>query len=119
MSIQDSLNIQGFNLQVLSESFFFKYKSTIFVLFDSLKPETQNDAHLKIAQSAWFVNCAICFQEAGKTKRKGGKKDCFHKRKEKKTPTIKGASLISTLHTDLIRSHQLKPGQCLRVQSTA
>jgi len=37
MSIQDSLNIHGFNLQVLSESFFFYYRAAIFVLFDSLE----------------------------------------------------------------------------------
>lgn len=36
MSIQTSLNIHGFNPQELSESFF-KHKSTISVLFDSLE----------------------------------------------------------------------------------
>lgn len=69
-----------------------------------LKSETQKDNHLKIAQSAQLVNCAIRFQEAEKTKRERG---------ERRT------KFISRLPANLLRSHHLKPGQCLPVQGTA
>lgn len=73
MTIQTSLNVHGFNPQELSESFLSTSLPSLCFLIH-LKPETQNDADLKIALSAWFVKCANSFQEAGKTKRNRGVK---------------------------------------------
>lgn len=72
MNIQNCSNFYEFNLQLLPESFPLNTGPQFLSFLIHLKPETENDAHFKTAQSIWFVNCTICFLEARETKTKRG-----------------------------------------------